>query len=213
MSRLDRIYTSEQVAKLSFDWKIKQTSVLTDHWMVSTKYAPAQAPFIGKERWMLRTMELKNRDLMERIINQGKQLNKDVENLQINQKQRETKTPQTLWATFKKDITKITKKPCVQSRGKTAAKIRKIEEDMEKLKNNAEIDTNDEIRANEAYLANELKHLEHIHTRDNKDDLRVIITNHGEVLGGVWSAMNKDRKPRDLLYRLRDPNTNGEGLE
>ena len=213
MSRLDRIYTSEQVAKLSFDWKIKQTSVPTDHWMVSTKYAPAQAPFIGKGRWTLRTTELKNKDLMERIVSRGKQLNKDVENLQIKQTQRETETPQTLWATFKKDIAKIAKKHCAQSRGKTAAKIRKIEGDMEKLKNNAEIDTNNEIRANEAYLANELKHLEHIRARDNKDDLRAIITNHGEVLGGVWSAMNKDRKPRDLLYRLRDPNTNGEGFE
>lgn len=213
MSRLDRIYTSEQVGKMAFDWKIKQTSVPTDHWMVSTKYAPAKAPFIGKGRWMMQTSELKNKDLMDKITNRGKQLNADVENLRENQIQRRIETPQTLWATFKRDIAKIAKKHGAQSRGKTTVKIKKIEEEMEKLKRNSDIDNNENTRAKEAYLANELKHLEHIRARDKKDETRAIITNHGEVLGGVWSAMSKDRKPRDLLYRLRDPNTTGEGFE
>lgn len=47
MSRLDRIYTSRDAGKAAFDWKIIQTSVPTDHWMVSVKYAPTNAPYIG----------------------------------------------------------------------------------------------------------------------------------------------------------------------
>ena len=31
MSRLDRIYTLEQTTKVTFNWKIKQSSVPTDH--------------------------------------------------------------------------------------------------------------------------------------------------------------------------------------
>jgi hypothetical protein len=42
-----------------------------------------------------------------------------------------------------------------------------------------------------AYLSNELAHLECIRAKDKKDDLRAAITNHGEVLGGIWSAIVK----------------------
>ncbi|KAF8258281.1 Endonuclease/exonuclease/phosphatase [Lactarius quietus] len=47
-SRLDRIYTSENAGKASYDWKICLTSVPTDHWLVLTKYAPAHTPYIGQ---------------------------------------------------------------------------------------------------------------------------------------------------------------------
>jgi exonuclease III len=49
-SHLDRIYTSSTVAKHTFGWETCQTAMPTDHWMVLTKYAPANAPFIGKGR-------------------------------------------------------------------------------------------------------------------------------------------------------------------
>jgi exonuclease III len=71
-SRLDRIYTSDDTAKATFAWKIQQTSVPTDHWMVSTKYTPANAPFIGKGRWSLRSPELKDAALKEKLIERGK---------------------------------------------------------------------------------------------------------------------------------------------
>ena len=64
MSRLDRIYTSNEVAKEVFDWKNTQTSVPTDHWMVSVKYAPLQAPFIGTGWWTMQLPELKNEELL-----------------------------------------------------------------------------------------------------------------------------------------------------
>jgi exonuclease III len=69
MLRLDRIYTSEQVAKMTYDWKIRQTPVPIDHRMISTKYTPAKAPYIWKGQWTIQTSELKNHDLMDRITN------------------------------------------------------------------------------------------------------------------------------------------------
>ena len=213
MLRLDRIYTSDQITNLTFNWKIRQTSVPTDHWMVAVKYAPVKAPYIGKGRWMLQTSELKNKELMTKLTNRGKQLTKDLKNWESGQAIQEVENPQMMWAAFKGDLAKIAKKHCTQTRGKLAKKINEVEKNIKSIRENLEINSSNKIRANEAYLANELKRLEHIQARDKKDDLRAIITNHGEVLGGVWSAMNKDRKPRDLLYRLRDPNTAMEGYE
>ncbi len=32
-----------------------------------------------------------------------------------------------------------------------------------------------------------------------------MIAHHGEKLGGIWSVINKECKPRDLLYHLKTP--------
>ncbi|KAF8257883.1 Endonuclease/exonuclease/phosphatase [Lactarius quietus] len=198
-SRLDRIYTSENAGKASYDWKICQTSVPTDHWLVSTKYAPAHAPYIGQGQWTMQIPELKNDKLMERIIDQGMTLQTDL-NAQGEEMQAEnTHNPQTLWKEFKRDIVSIAKKHCHESRRNLTKKICEVKRDLNNMARNMEIDTNNNVRVNEAYLSSKLATLKHIQARDRKDDMRAVGTNHSEVLGGAWSAMNKDRKPRDLL--------------
>ena len=196
---MDRIYTTKEAVKASYDWKFAQTSVPTDHWMVSVKYAPAHAPYIGKGCWTMQIPELKNNDLMQRIIKRGLVLQMDMKSQEGNQPQREALNPQSLWADFKNDIVKMTRKHCSESRAKLTKKITAIERELKDISRNPNIDTNNNIRANEAYLTKELAILKHIHERDKKDDLRAVISNHGEVLGGVWSGMNKDRKLRDIL--------------
>jgi exonuclease III len=47
-SRLDCIYTGKNARKHTFDWKIKPSTVPTDHWLVSVRFAPHNAPKIGK---------------------------------------------------------------------------------------------------------------------------------------------------------------------
>ena len=70
------------------------------------------------------------------------------------------KNQQTLWATFKEDLTKVAKKHCSQSRGKLAKKIVEVDKDKGDKRNN--IDVSNKIRVNEMYLANKLKPLKHI---------------------------------------------------
>lgn len=205
-SRLDRIYSSKETASALFEWKISQTSVPTDHWMVSVKYAPAQAPFIGNGRWTMQIPELENDTLIDRLIDRGMILQEKLNNPLTNQAPRGKENPQSLWTSFKDDVVKITKKHCAESRGRLGKKIHVIERDIKSLTRNPEIDTDDRVRAEEAFLANELATLKHIRARDKKDEGRAVIVNHGEVLGGVWSGMNKDRKPRDLITRLKTPN-------
>lgn len=211
MSRLDSIYLSDAAENVTSNWVIKQTLVPTDHWLVAMNYAPNQAPHIGKDRWTFQVSELKNEKLMEKITNQGKQLKKDLQTLAMTPTACETENPQTLWATFKDDIVKTAKKHCAESRGKLAKKINDLEKELKNLQRNQELDLNDTIRPHEAALASKLGWIECIWARDKRDDLRAIITNHREVLGGIWSSMNKDRKPRDLLYKLRSPD--GENIE
>ena len=141
----------------------------------------------------------KNDKLIGKIIEQGMALQLDLEAPEdMNQTLNPCKL-QTLWADFKSDIVFIAKKHCHKSRRNLGEKIMEIKCGINTLARNDEITTNNDIRINEAYLVKELATLKHIQARDWEDNLRAVISNHGEVLGGAWSAMNKDRKPRDLL--------------
>ena len=145
MSRLDRIYTSEQTATVTFDWKIKQMSVPMDHWLVAAKYAPAHAPNVGKGRWTFQTSETKNKDLTERIVNQGKQLNADLIHLRDSQTLQEERNPQMLWATFKNNVVKVAKKHCSKMKGRIAKKINDLEKDLKSLRENPDLDKDNKV--------------------------------------------------------------------
>lgn len=69
------------------------------------------------------------------------------------------------------------------------------------------------LKVNEVFLINELAHLESIQARDRKDETRATLSNQGEWLGGAWTAINKERKPRDLLYHLKIPGLNPPRFE
>jgi exonuclease III len=108
--RLDRIYIANHLIPTTFDWKIVQSSVPTDHWMTSVKFAPNDAPFIGKGRWTWPLHTLGNDSLLEAISNCGTHLQSDLNNLRIHNTERSTSNPQLLWKEFKQDICEIAKK-------------------------------------------------------------------------------------------------------
>ena len=43
--------------------------------------------------------------------------------------------------------------------------------------------------------------------KDQRNETKAHIAHHGEKPGGIWSAINKEKKPRDLIPRLKIPNT------
>ena len=59
-SRLDRIYTSIETSRYTFDWEMCPTATPTDHWLVKVKYAPRNAPHIGSGRWTWPSASLQN---------------------------------------------------------------------------------------------------------------------------------------------------------
>ena len=59
-----------------------------------------------------------------------------------------------------------------------------------------------------AYLASHLKHLKKKEAKNWKELLNARLANHGECLGGMWSALGKEKRPRNPIHRLKIPNTN-----
>jgi hypothetical protein len=93
------------------------------------------------------------------------------------------------------------------SRAKITKHIEHLKKDMEELMNHWNLDEDNSTQFNEAIIANEISYLEMVWARDCKDETRMALAHQGETLGGAWSAINKEWKPRDILYCLRIPNS------
>lgn len=213
-SRLDRIYISSNKANFTFDWKIAPSSIPTDHWMVTVKYAPQDAPYIGKGRWMWPLHTLNDKKLMNWVEDKGKVLQVNLERLMTTPNERSrTDNPQLLWKNFKKEITEHIAKEARMKKYKAKARLRKLEKDREEVLKKIETEEKEELQWQEAILANEIGHLEKITSYNERQRLKAKISWHGEKLGGTWSNLSKPRKPRDAILRLRVPNTYPEQYE
>ena len=207
LSRLDRIYIAKKHTQMVFDWQAEPSAVPTDHWLVSVKFAPKDAPLIGNGRWTWYLPSINERPLIDKIIAQGKNLQKSLDDLENGITTRENTNPQILWQNFKEALQKTAKESADKTRHKINSKLKKLEENRKKLTNNLNLNTNENLRAKETDIANEIKHLQNQEAHTSREHIRATIAHHGEKLGGIWSAMNREKKPRDLIRRLKIPGT------
>ena len=206
--RLDRIYIARQTTPMTFNWKTCPTSVPTDHWMVAVKYAPKDAPEIGNGRWTLPISALKDESLIQLIKDRGIHLQYDLEDIKERQVDRDLSNPQRLWQHFKRDISTIAKARIKATHYKINTHIRLLEKDIKTLENDENVDTDDKIRSEGAFLTTELEYLEKRSAQNRRQNLSAELANHGEIPGGIWTAISKERKPRDLIRRLMVPESN-----
>jgi hypothetical protein len=107
LSCLDRIYVAKTHTSNVFNWTMAPTSVLTDHWIVSVKYTPKDAPHIRKGRWTWYLNSLQDGPLVDNIIERGIKLQSDLEMLSPENDNWDSSNPQLLWKAFKDDIKKL----------------------------------------------------------------------------------------------------------
>ena len=208
-SRLDRIYISNAKANSSFDWKIAPSTIPTDHWMVTVKYAPLDAPYIGNGRWTWPLHTLNDKKLMYWVETKGKELQKEMERLTTMPDTRSRMdNPQLHWKKFKSEITEHIAKEAKMKRNRAKTRLQKLERDRKEILTRLELEENEDLQWQEAILANEIGHLEKITSYNNRQRIKAKISWHGEKLGGTWSNLSKPRKPRDAIRRLEVPNTN-----
>jgi exonuclease III len=205
-SRLDRIYVASNKTRHTYEWAIGPTSVPTDHWLASVRYAPKGAPHIGKGRWTWPLKSLNNIKLMERIEKKGMTLQQEVRSLpQLLVDRDPTHNVQTLWKTFKSDITMLMKEVSKKSHYKRLTTLRNLQRDRKSLLEMPDFDINEQMRWQEALIANKIEYLERVNSHNNRAKLKARIAHYGERLGGIWSDLYKVRKPRDMILRLAKP--------
>ena len=179
-ARLDRIYISKRIEPFTFDWEIKESAILTDHAMVSMRFAPKDAPQIGRGRWTLPLPMLNNKKLLEKIAEQGTIYQTNVTRDQIKRTDRQIANPQMHWESFKNSVQKLTKEAAKECYHRIASRIKAIEKDLKETNNNPEISTNRNSQMHGAYLASQLKHLKKKEAKNYKNLLSAKLANHSE---------------------------------
>jgi hypothetical protein len=207
-SRLDRIYVAKEKTRFTFEWEMSPSTVKTDHWLVSLRYAPKNTPYVGKGRWTMPIAATKNEKIMEAVRERGMTLQNEINELMRNPNTRTSeRNPQTLWRKFKYITIKWAEFITKNTHHKRASKSKKLEEDRKKLLENPSTEADKDGQWNKALLANEIEFLKRKISKESREITKAKITLHGEKLGGLWSALSKTRKPRNLLQRLKIPDS------
>ena len=168
-SRIDRIYTSQQVYDHSRNWTINQTPIRTDHSLVSMEFANPGAPFIGKGRWCIPLYLIKNRKIIQFIEDLGTQLEKDIENA-AGDARTQVNNPQNLFSIFKKELVSKVRDFSRTETPKMDQRIVNLKKDLHTTLNNSE-DSIVEIQVKAAFLEERIKQLEQIRHTKVRDNL------------------------------------------
>jgi hypothetical protein len=106
LSRLDRIYTSENHADSLIEWDSQISPIPTDHNMVAVHFAPPGLPHIGKGRWSWPPGLISENNLIKQINEIGIETQNKIKNIMQHT---EEINPQNTWTTFKNHINKVAK--------------------------------------------------------------------------------------------------------
>ena len=136
-----------------------------DHKLATVKYAPNEAPLIGKGRWTMPLQILENEKFIEAVVIHGIKLQSNLETLQCENMDRETSNLQRLWKEFKKDISSIVKKMRDTSRYRIETHSKCLQKDLKTIMNHPDLDTNNDLRWNGNLLTNKIGHLESTRAR------------------------------------------------
>ena len=153
--------------------------------MVSAKFAPRDAPDIGNGRWTWPLQSLSDETLIDKVAKCGITLQEKLDDFNPEETNRDETNPQRLWDEFKSDIRKIAKTHTNKTKHRTATMIKNLEKDIKTITANPEFDTNNDLRAEEAYLENKLAHLLKVLAKNQKADMKANLAAHGEKLGGI----------------------------
>src|SRR5437588_9878300 len=110
--------------------------------MVTMRYTPWDALFIGKGRWTMPLHLIKNEDLLSKIAECGTRLKAEITRTHIECIDRLESNLQTLWKEFKDKTEKLAKKAAKECHYKIISHIKALERDIKEINNNSESKTN-----------------------------------------------------------------------
>ncbi|KAG1829529.1 Endonuclease/exonuclease/phosphatase [Suillus subalutaceus] len=193
LSRIDRIYASERHTESLVEWNSGISQIPTDHHMVSVRLAPPNLPHIGKGRWSWPVGIISDIDLNKKIIESDIEAQRRIEEMGPRT---ETTNPQTIWKTFKDNLTILAKDTTKTHLAKINQRIKTLTKDLRKITNCKE-NTLEDTRMNRIILEKEIEHLHKKRYKESHLRAQVKWATHGETISKYWSKINSQKAPRD----------------
>jgi hypothetical protein len=212
-SRIDRIYATPDIVKSSANWKIDTPGAFdTDHRMISTQVIHEKIPFIGKGRYAIPAQMCKDKTFMRKVQSLADQLEREC--LEAGDRANDSceRTRQQLLKTFIDRVVEMAKE-----RGKERAP--RLDKQIKDLERELRETINDDwmVQGEKAEKATEIteKIAKLAGERHSMTRTAAAARNHleGEVISKYWSSINKSKKPRDIITKLRNPKYGQDGVK
>jgi hypothetical protein len=172
--------------------------------MVSVLFAPLQAPHIGKGCWTWPLGLLNDDKLTLKITELGINLQREIPSLPGDCS---TGNIQRLWEDFKQNIRREAKASAKVQLAKIQNRIMAIKDEITQENNSTRIDVQDESHTHVISLERELEHLEKKRYKNTYARAQAQWHEKGERINKYWCKLNSPKTPRDLIYKLIDPDT------
>ena len=201
-SRLDRIYTKEDIYPWCTDWGIEHPGFKTDHNMVHMQVTSENMPYIGKGRWAIPVNLLKNKILKKKVQELAKQM--QLDSTMTPPGTATTADPQRALKTFKKKVVETFREYQRTHQPKLENAIKSLQKELEDKANTPGL-TADEIQEQSGLLAERIEALE----KKRRDGARLLGSARnrleGETMTKYWARSAKESTPRDTIRALRNP--------
>ena len=202
-SRIDRIYVAEEMLHECTEWKIETTSILTDHQMISARISTATTPLIGRGRWAIPLYVLEDEQTWKEICKLAKRTEDEIE--AIKYRRTANVNPQTIYKKFKENVRETCRVRARKIVPAARDKIRKLYERLEWVNNCPLHITPDDIALEVIRINEDITALERHLFETNRNTSAVKNRLEGETISRYWTKLNKERKPRDTIHRLKNP--------
>ncbi|KAI0342654.1 DNase I-like protein, partial [Trametopsis cervina] len=204
-SRIDRIYLADHMMSTAAEWQIGPTGgVDTDHSLVSVRIADPAIPYVGKGRWTMPLYLLKDKELEHTIAELGVALQKELDTI-TRLGRTPTRNPQRALATFKHAVATQTRRRARLAIPRTLAKIAALQTDLNRTLLHTATHDDPDLRLTAGLLQQQIQKLERDCYSRARMATKARYILEGETISKYWSLVNKDRKPRDIVYALEHP--------
>lgn len=206
MSRIDRIYMTDPLSISTRDWSITPTGIPgTDHMLTTVQVAHADAPIIGKGRWVMKSHVIRDDRFRKFVVETGAAALNEIKALG-SRRRPETNT-QTIYRTWKNKVLSYAKERDKALVPKYIMEKKVLVSELnQKLGNQGidEVEKRKEIKDTMRRMES-LERTYHMAKRE-----RIAIKNRleGETMCKYWTTSNKQVQPRDLIYALRKDSPN-----
>ncbi len=198
LSRLDRIYVSQNVFENAREWNISESGVNTDHSLVSVQLTTATSPIVGPGRPIFPLTLLKDKKLSKSIKTRGLAAIEQLNALTSSSRRSEEENPQTILHQFKKDVMKMARVREREVVPRLLADISEAEKLLRALMANQHI--RDEDKATEAAsLTARIRQLKQRRVKQQQQVSRATHRLLGDRPTKYWSKLHKECAPRDVI--------------
>ena len=202
-SRLDRIYAQEEHLTQAREWKSIEVGINgLDHNMVSVRLACEDSPLIGKGRWTIPDHVVKDKKLAKNMKTRGQDALAKLEAL-AGSRTAEV-NPQKILYEFKTSVLKEARQRQKDITVSMTRQTSSLQSRRDRLINDETVDT-EEKKIQLAHLTEALMSLEKSRHAKARSSVATRNRLEGETICKYWTSINKESKPCDVIYSLREP--------